>query len=700
MGLGLTVSLDGDVVIDKIHRESVLPAALKGAQLLSIEPSQRSSASRLSFEPTDLIEEPDALKSAAALRRFFRRQDEMAAMLRAGPVEIVTVSSGAIESFTVEARATRPLADLPVKLWLQLGVALTGLLVGAWLVCLRVQDRAAWMFMLAGVGLAMASGSAAVYSARELALSLPVFATASRINSIGSLTFGIGVVTLFLMYPRRIVPRGLLLLPTVLIGGVIAFIQLADWPRYVGLMQDAIVAVMLVLLAAIMAQVVVNRRDPRARAMLGWFGLSIAIGAGAFVMTSVVPTLLNLPPFLEQSTAFLFFLLIYVGIAMGVLRYRLFDLGTYAFGLLFYGVGAALLLLLDAAFIFGFSLDRAPALGLALGIVGMAYLPVREVIARWLRRNRRLPAEVLYQRITEIAHAEAGPRQQALLQSFWADLFNPLHITPTTVVHDLTTKLENDGAILKLAPVAGLPGLELEWAHQGGRLFSSADLSRAKSLNTMIESSLRLHHEYVEAVAAERQRINRDMHDNIGVLLLGALHASKPDRKDHLIRQTMSDLREIISNPNQTSLPLPQLVADLRVEMLEHLDAARIVTQWHDEGLPSVELAPQVVHTLRSLLRETINNVIRHSSATAVDVSLAIADGGLRISVQDNGKGFKTDHVSTGNGLTNLASRVEQVGGRFAVATSPAGTLLSATLSLSPPMAAEPAAQIKPRAAE
>ncbi len=687
LGVQLGVGSSGEIIIERVDRGSNVPAQFAGARLISLAPSEGATPdlraqTALTLEPNDLIEEPDAIGTPELLSRFYARQDQMIMMMRSGPLVLEIERAGLRETIVVSSDAIRPLADLPIKLWLQLFVALTGVVVGAWVVCLRPRDGTAWMFLVAGVGLGMASSAAALYSSRELALSMSAFTTASRINSSGSLTFGIGMVTLFLNYPRRIVPRAVLWLPAAGIGGTIAFIQLNAWPRYVELLQNAIVTVMAILMATIVAQVIVNRRDPRARAMLGWLGLSIGVGAGGFVMTSIIPILLNLPPIIEQSTAFLFFLLIYVGIALGVLRYRLFDLATWSFGILFYGLGAALLLVLDAALIYGLGLDRAPALGVALAAVGVIYLPLREATRRWLRRNRTLPPEVLYQRITEIAHAMSPQQQQDLYNAFWTDLFNPLKLTALPRSSQIVTALQEDGASLTLAPAGCIAGLRLDWAHQGARLFSSEDLARAKALSAMIARSLDQHQEYVEAITTERLRINRDMHDNIGILLLGALHAGAAERKDMLIRQTLSDLREIISNPDQTGLPLTQLVADLRAEIIDHLEAVGIDVRWRDSGLPNAYLIPQISHTLRSFLRESTSNIVRHSSAQAVDIELSSVAEQLTVTVQDDGKGFEASTVRLGNGFKNLAARVEQLGGTFDLSSTPAGTRISICLSV------------------
>jgi len=677
--LGLTlISRSGEVVVADSASDGPAAAVPRGAKLTSVAPA---GGVPLVLVPNDVIEEPDGIENKADVVAFYDRQDRLHAMLSSGAVDLGFDAGGIEARITVAPAARRPLSSLPLGFWVQLAVAFTGLTIGAWLVILRPDDGAAWLFFLAGAGLAMSSGAAALYSSREVALAFDLFRAASRINSTGAMVFGIGMVTMFLIYPRRVVPRVVLALPAALIGAFVAYVQFVDWPQNVGLLGGAIAIVMLVLLSAILVQVVVNRRDPAARVMLGWLGISVAVGAGGFVLTSTVPGLLGQRPWLEQSMAFLFFLVIYAGMAVSVARYRLFDLATWSFDVLYYGGGVAILLGLDTALIYGLSLDRAPAIGISLAAVGLVYLPFRDRVAHWLHRGRKVSDEELFLRVTEIAHAGDATAKTALLTKFWTDVFDPLTIEQTGQT-TLPTSLAASGRSLILHPVFGLTGYRLDLPQRGARLFSSRDLARAQSIQSLMTRSLEQHAEYQSAVTAERHRINRDMHDNIGVLLLGALHAGEEDRKNALIRQTLTDLREIISNPDDNTRMLPLLAADLRREILEHLEAADIAATWRASTLPDVPLGPQVVHTLRALLREGTSNIVRHSGAAACEISLSVADDSLSVSISDNGSGFATDARRDGNGIRNLTARLAQVGGSFAVETGPTGTVLRATLPL------------------
>lgn len=677
--LGLRLGVVGQsVVVTDIAQGSAVSRDMIGKPLLGLSADNQPT---IPVTPLDLIEEPDGIGDQETLRRFFDRQDRLHDALLSGAVTLTFDQADGPESVTVTAQESRRVSDLPMKFWPQIFVAFVGMFIGTWVVCLRPHEQAGWWFLLSGIGLALASSSAAIYSSRELALSLTAYSVACRVNPGGSLLFGIGMVTLFLSYPRRIVPKPVLWLPTLLIGACILLVLGPGWPDNLNNAPDFIAIIMVALLLVIAAQVAANRRDPAARAMLGWLGVSVAVGAGGFVLTSILPTLIGLAPVIEQSTAFLFFLIIYAGIALAVTRYRLFDLANWSYGILFYGLGVALLLGLDAALIYGLSLGRAPAFGIALAAICMVYLPLRDKVWLLLKRNREIPAEELYRRVTQIAHARDPEDKQRLLRKFWSDIFNPLRIKDQPASTTITA-LQDDGRILTLASIGNLPALSLELAGQGSRLFSSRDLARADAILSLLDASLSQHETYLQAVSAERLRINRDMHDNIGVLLLSALHTGPRERKDLLIRQTLADLRELISNPDQTDWDLRDLLADLRAEIITHFEAAHITVTWQADEITKGRISHRLAHALRAFLREGTSNILRHSGATEAKVRIALESDGLQLTLSDNGSGFDSSVASLGNGFRNLRNRFTQLQGAFSYSTGAKGTTLTAFLPL------------------
>ena len=92
-------------------------------------------------------------------------------------------------------------------------------------------------------------------------------------------------------------------------------------------------------------------------------------------------------------------------------------------------------------------------------------------------------------------------------------------------------------------------------------------------------------------------------------------------------------------------------------------------------------MAPQAILNLYRFLQEACNNVIRHAHATAVRIEIDADHNGLSLVVADDGKGFDASQ-QPGNGLRNLQTRIEQLGGTFGVQSDGSGTRLRATVPL------------------
>jgi signal transduction histidine kinase len=186
------------------------------------------------------------------------------------------------------------------------------------------------------------------------------------------------------------------------------------------------------------------------------------------------------------------------------------------------------------------------------------------------------------------------------------------------------------------------------------------------------------------------------MHDNIGIQLMGALHSPSATRKDALIRETLGDLRDIISNANRSDMPLADLLADLRASLGEHLLAAGIALDWQAGAEVDAPLSQRQSHALRSILREAVGNVMRHAQASRVVVRVSVtrAEGAamLEMIVDDNGRGpdLEPERQMTvrpgGNGLANMRARAAGLGGHVTVVAGPSGgTRVQALLPLDRP---------------
>ncbi len=648
------------------------------------------TAPPLRLDGGDLLEEPDGLESYAALRAFFDRQTALAAMLRSGPLQLTLAdaASGAQSQAVIAPAQRRPVSDLPSAFWIQLFSGLAGFAIGAWVWAMRRADLGSTMFALSGLGLLVSALPAAIYSTRELAIDGTLFSWLSVLNHLGVHLFGGAMIALFLLYPRRLVPPGwLAALPVILAACLGADLAgLAGAPvigTYVPMVAEMAAIVVLVLVQWRLA-----RRDPATRAALRWLGLSVIVGAGAFVLGIGVPLLLDARPAISQGHAFAFFLLVYGGIALGIRRYRLFDLGDWAFRILFYAGGALLLLLLDAALVWALQIDRGPALGISLLLIGFGYLPLRDMLRRRLFTQRRLSEHELFALAMDIAfgitRSERAERWQGLLRR----LYDPLEIT-TAAASPAHVVADSDGLGMTLPAVADAPALRLRYPQAGQALFAPRDRQLADQLVALVRQAEASRSAYDRGVAEERQRIARDLHDDVGARLLTGLHHADEQTRP-LLQAALADIRAIVSGLAGDRMPLDRVLADARHETARRLESAGIALDWRlsEDGADRHILDYRQSKALLSSIREIVSNVIRHSGATALRVEVGLDENALRLTLADNGRGMAAAATEDGGyGLVNIRRRIAAIGGTFGLSSSGAGT----TADIAMPLARTPA---------
>lgn len=630
------------------------------------------------LEPDDLVEEPDTLNTYVGYERVLARQGQLRERLL-GP-SVTLASTG--ESATITPAPRRPITSLPLAFWTQIFAGVSGFLIGAWVWSLRLRDLTGWLMAIGGAGLLIMIFPAAIYSTRELALDPTLFRWLAAIDHFGALTFGVAMLALFYVYPHRLVPSTLVVVLAALTGATwiadTAWI-IFDGPPF-GFHLPALILMLLFFPAAVM-QYRLTRDDPVARAALRWFALSVCLGAGSFISLIVLPNVLGLDSALAQAPAFLLFIIVYGGIAIGVARYRLFELERWAFGVLFYVAGALLLVLLDAFLIFVLSLDRVPALGLALMAVALLYLPLRDALRRRIV-GRAIDHGALFQQTVDVALTPPGADQNAR----WADLlgqaFKPLRIAENNSQDaPANAMIRDDGLSLALPGFGDVRPVTLAYAHAGRKLFSREDQKLAGELCMMLGHAIRSRQAREEGVAEERARISRDMHDNIGAQLLSALHSTGEARKNEMIRDALSDFRVIINNAFGAIRPLDQTLAELRIETSERLATAGIDLNWETADESVAALSPMIAQTLCSIVREAVSNVIRHAEATVATISVAHHNGQVSVSIADNGRGIGENDDGRGNGLANIRSRIDAIGGVFEIGDAGPGTRLSVAFS-------------------
>lgn len=227
-----------------------------------------------------------------------------------------------------------------------------------------------------------------------------------------------------------------------------------------------------------------------------------------------------------------------------------------------------------------------------------------------------------------------------------------------------------------------VPGARLNLDHPVAEVASVAD-----ALNEMLD---RLEHERQQsgrraliAQEAERGRVARELHDEVGQTLTGVVL-----QLEGLGRQAPSDLQEPIHQLQETAREgverVREIARGLRPPALSEfgLRAALVslatgiadrtgLTVRHRLAADLPELPPEQELAVYRVVQESLTNAVRHAHATTVEIALERRDGVVLASVRDDGVGIGS--APPGTGLSGMLERALLVGGELTVADTPDG---------------------------
>ena len=203
------------------------------------------------------------------------------------------------------------------------------------------------------------------------------------------------------------------------------------------------------------------------------------------------------------------------------------------------------------------------------------------------------------------------------------------------------------------------------------------------------------------AIERERGRIAKDIHDDLGssltrIMLLG--QRAKGDLADR--QEVGAHLEKIINFSHGAVQAMDEIVwaVNPRHDNLEGLVdyLVEYATQFFQDTnirirleMPTgsqLPLAAELRHGLFLAIKEGLNNVLKHSQASEVRLSVFAAASALNVVIEDNGRGFNpAEHRNgaLGNGLQNMRRRLVALGGQMSVQSAPGeGTKLEFTVGV------------------
>jgi signal transduction histidine kinase len=244
----------------------------------------------------------------------------------------------------------------------------------------------------------------------------------------------------------------------------------------------------------------------------------------------------------------------------------------------------------------------------------------------------------------------------------------------TSVVHDLRVPGETASGSLFTFYLVALGALPM------GRALQAKDLRAELSETLAREAELKRDEAARHAVALERGRVARELHDVVahGVSMIvvqsvgaqGVLDAS-PERARTALEAIETTARQSLDEMRRLLAVLEPRADDGRLEPAPGIDALRPLVdrvvaagqpvEFHIDG-SSERLGPGLELTLYRAVQEALTNVVKHSRGAATEVSLQLSDDHADLNVV-NGPGEKGEISTGGRGLVGMRERVALYGG-------------------------------------
>jgi signal transduction histidine kinase len=228
------------------------------------------------------------------------------------------------------------------------------------------------------------------------------------------------------------------------------------------------------------------------------------------------------------------------------------------------------------------------------------------------------------------------------------------------------------------------------------------DMSKIKAA----EAELRRSREELRSLAAylqsvreeERSRLARELHDEIGQALTGIrlsleIHMREhADPAEHGLTPALELTNELIGRVRDLSLELRPamlddfgLLAALRWHFERYTAQVGVRINFRQSGLEERRFDSEIETAAYRIVQEALTNVARHAGVDTVDVDVWTADALLFLQVQDRGRGFDLEGLSTASrrGLSGMRERAALLGGRLVIESAwHRGTRLYAELPI------------------
>ncbi|MBK7652276.1 MAG: hypothetical protein IPJ20_18400 [Flammeovirgaceae bacterium] len=141
---------------------------------------------------------------------------------------------------------------------------------------------------------------------------------------------------------------------------------------------------------------------------------------------------------------------------------------------------------------------------------------------------------------------------------------------------------------------------------------------------------------------------------------------------------------DIIWSINPGNDTVDEIVLHMKEFAADILEPKNIDYYFHESGnLKNQKIDATIRKNLYLIFKEALNNAMKYSQCTTIDITLTLSSSQLTLDIVDNGTGFSRCEVKPGNGLNNMEARAKLMKGKLNFETNPGeGTRLSVAVQI------------------
>lgn len=186
------------------------------------------------------------------------------------------------------------------------------------------------------------------------------------------------------------------------------------------------------------------------------------------------------------------------------------------------------------------------------------------------------------------------------------------------------------------------------------------------------------------AVQMLRQKVARDLHDDMGstltsINILSEVASHKIDKDPHIVAdylsrisatswEMMDAMDDIVWSIKPDNDTLPKVIARMREYAANMLEAKEVNYLFDtEEKFGSITIDMEARRNLFLIFKEALNNILKYAEANVVKIKVRSVGSYIKLVIEDDGKGFDQSIENNGNGLSNMRKRAEMIGGSFTI---------------------------------